>query len=94
MKRYRELAAWWPLFSPPGEDYAEEADTTYTVDYAILLRDETGAVRVAHDRHVEGLFPRATWRKRLEDAGFEVTVVADAWGRDLFVGRRRSQEAE
>ena len=25
MKLYLELAEWWPLFSPPGEDYAEEA---------------------------------------------------------------------
>ena len=34
-------------------------DTTYTVDYAYLLRDADGSVRVEHDRHVEGLFPRA-----------------------------------
>lgn len=67
----------------------DPSDTTVTVDYAILLCDETGATRVVHDRHVEGLFPRATWRSRLEEAGFAVTVVADPWGRDLFVGRRR-----
>ena len=32
-------------------------DTTYTVDYAYLLREADGSVRVEHDRHVEGLFP-------------------------------------
>ena len=26
MKLYSELAAWWPLFSPPDEEYAAEAD--------------------------------------------------------------------
>jgi SAM-dependent methyltransferase len=50
-------------------------DTTYTVDYAYLLREADGSVRVEHDRHVEGLFPRATWLELLEDAGFEATAV-------------------
>lgn len=63
--------------------------TTYAVDYAIVLRDEKGDSRVVHDRHVLGVFPRATWQELFGAAGFEVTVVADPWGRDLFVGRRR-----
>jgi hypothetical protein len=42
-----------------------------------------------HDRHVEGLFPRATWLRLFAEAGFETRVVPDPWGRDLFVGRRR-----
>jgi SAM-dependent methyltransferase len=63
--------------------------TTYPVDYAIVLRDEKGESRVVHDRHVLGVFPRATWQTLFEAAGFEVSVVADPWGRDLFVGRRR-----
>jgi SAM-dependent methyltransferase len=50
-------------------------DTTYTVDYAYLLREADGSVRVEHDRHVEGLFPRATWLGLLEEAGFEATAV-------------------
>jgi SAM-dependent methyltransferase len=50
-------------------------DTTYTVDYAYLLREADGSVRVEHDRHVEGLFPRATWLELLEEAGFEATAV-------------------
>jgi SAM-dependent methyltransferase len=64
-------------------------DTTYAVDYAIVMRDERGDSRVVHDRHVEGLFPRATWQNLLDAAGFDVSVVADPWSRDLFVGRRR-----
>jgi SAM-dependent methyltransferase len=50
-------------------------DTTYTVDYAYLLREADGSVRVAHDRHVEGLFPRATWLRLLEEAGFQARAV-------------------
>jgi SAM-dependent methyltransferase len=50
-------------------------DTTYTVDYAYLLREADGSVRVEHDRHVEGLFPRATWLGLLEEAGFQARAV-------------------
>ena len=46
-------------------------DTTYTVAYAYLLRDAGGAVRVRHDLHVEGLFPRETWLRLLRETGFE-----------------------
>src|SRR4029450_10491223 len=44
-------------------------------DYAYLLREPDGSVRVAHDRHVEGLFPRATWLRLLEAAGFRARPV-------------------
>ena len=50
-------------------------DTTYTVDYAYLLREADGSVRVEHDRHVEGLFPRATWLRLLEEIGFTARAV-------------------
>jgi SAM-dependent methyltransferase len=50
-------------------------DTTYTVDYAYLLREADGSVRVAHDRHVEGLFPRATWLRLLAETGFAARSV-------------------
>jgi SAM-dependent methyltransferase len=50
-------------------------DNTYTVDYAYLLRDEKGAVRVEHDRHVEGLFPRADWIRWIDEAGFRTEGV-------------------
>jgi SAM-dependent methyltransferase len=66
-------------------------DTTYLVDYAYLLREGT-EVRVFHDRHVEGLFPRATWLRALEDVGFRVTTSARLGGADdrgeIFVAVR------
>jgi SAM-dependent methyltransferase len=45
-------------------------DTTYLVDFAILIRDEQGQTRLVHDRHVYGLFPRATWRGLMREVGF------------------------
>jgi SAM-dependent methyltransferase len=52
----------------------DDADTAFIADFAYLLRDHAG-VRVAHDRHECGLFPRATWRRLLREAGFaEVSV--------------------
>ena len=50
----------------------EPGATTYVVDYALLLRERDGRVRTVHDRHVEGLFPRAEWRAWLTEAGFDV----------------------
>jgi hypothetical protein len=53
----------------------DPTDTSYLVDYAFLLRDADGATRVEHDRHVEGVFPRATWLRLMTGAGFEATTV-------------------
>ena len=64
-------------------------DTTFVTDFAILLREGRDDIRVRHDRHVEGLFPRATWLQLLRSVGFEPTVVVDRWERDVFVGVRR-----
>jgi SAM-dependent methyltransferase len=50
-------------------------DSTFTVDYAYLLREADGSVRVEHDRHLHGLFPRATWLGLLEEAGFQARSV-------------------
>jgi SAM-dependent methyltransferase len=72
----------------------DPADTTYVVDYAYLLRTPDGAVRVEHDRHVEGLFSRATWLRLLSDAGFEPRVVPfehselEPGSHEVFVARR------
>ena len=46
-------------------------DTTYVADYVFALREADGSIRVEHDRHIEGLFSRATWLRLLTDAGFE-----------------------
>ena len=63
-------------------------DTTYIVDYAFLLREASGEVRVVHDRHTEGLFPRAAWLKLIEAAGLSATDDLDEWGRDVFLARK------
>jgi SAM-dependent methyltransferase len=44
-------------------------DHTYVTDFAYLLRKGT-EVHAEHDRHVCGLFPRATWLDLMADAGF------------------------
>jgi SAM-dependent methyltransferase len=66
----------------------DRSDTTYVVDFAILIRDRRGRVRVEHDRHVLGLFGRARWLRLLRQAGFKATVVRDEHVRDSFLGRR------
>jgi SAM-dependent methyltransferase len=74
-------------------------DTTYTVDYAYLLREADGSVRVEHDRHLEGLFPRATWLELLEEAGFEARAVPvehselEPGSYELFVATRPNGSA-
>ena len=53
----------------------DPSDSTYTVDYAYLLRDEDGSVHAEHDRHLEGLFSRGEWLTWLTQAGFEPSAV-------------------
>lgn len=52
----------------------DPADQTYAVEYGFLLRDGNN-VTMAHDRHVEGLFSEADWRRLLTSAGFLVQTV-------------------
>jgi SAM-dependent methyltransferase len=54
----------------------DPSDDTYTVDFAYLLRDADGSVRVEKDRHIEGVFSRATWLRLLTNAGFEAECIA------------------
>jgi SAM-dependent methyltransferase len=68
------------------------SDTTYFVDFAILIRDRSGEMRVEHDRHTYGLFGRAVWRRLLREAGFVLKTpraMLDGLGRDVFAGSRR-----
>ena len=68
----------------------DPADTTYQVDYAMLLRHADGRVEARQDRHIEGLFPRDTWLRLLADVGFDpIAIDDDPEGRVVFVGRRR-----
>jgi hypothetical protein len=50
-------------------------DSTCTVDYAYVLRERDGTVRVELDRHIEGLFSRGQWVLWLTEGGFEARVV-------------------
>jgi hypothetical protein len=46
-------------------------DTQITVDFTYLLREDPDTVRCLYDRHICGLFPRATWMRLLRKAGFQ-----------------------
>ena len=58
----------WTFDPDPGDD-------TYTVDYAFVLHEADGSVRVEADRHIEGLFAREDWLHLLRGAGFDPAVV-------------------
>jgi hypothetical protein len=60
----------------------------------MVLREADGSVRVVHDHHVDGLFPRDLWLRLLSDAEFPAprTVPLDvpsveAGVHEVFVGR-------
>ena len=66
-------------------------DTTYDVDFAIVLHEDGQASRAVHDHHVFGLFPRETWLRLLRSAGFEATSFAPGGfhgTQQVFVARR------
>jgi SAM-dependent methyltransferase len=74
----------WTLPPEPG-------GTAYAVHYAFMLRDADGTVRVVHDVHREGLFPRATWLRLFQDVGLAAELaVRTIEGReyDSFVAVR------
>jgi len=63
----------------------DPTDTTYLVDFAYLLREADGTVRVEHDRHIDGLFGRDEWLQLLREVGFQPKIVSDPWRQDVFV---------
>jgi SAM-dependent methyltransferase len=69
----------------------EPADQTYAVDFAFLLRED-GDTKAVHDRHIEGLFPRATWLRILGGTGYRVEPLARPLGDgacdEIFLCRR------
>jgi trans-aconitate methyltransferase len=69
----------------------DPADETYAAEYAFLLRDGVD-IRAVHDRHVEGLFARATWIEILSGAGYRVELADrpfdDTTTDQIFVCRR------
>lgn len=72
----------------------DEGGTSYVVDFAYMLREIDGSVRVEHDRHYYGVFPRASWLRLLADAGFQPRALPwEAGGspqdpQEVFVGVR------
>jgi hypothetical protein len=56
-----------------------------------LLRNQEGEAHVVHDRHLQGLFPRARWLQLLREVGFKAVLVKDDEVRDIFLGRRPPQ---
>ena len=72
----------------------DPTDTTYVADFAYLLRNADGTVRVEHDRHLMGLFARSDWLRLLEEAGFRPEVIpaehGEEAGSELFLGARDS----
>ena len=51
-------------------------DTTCVSEFAYLLRDADGSVRVEGDRHLWGLFGREDWLRLFAEVGFRADVLA------------------
>ena len=93
---YGNLAAWWPLISPPA-DYAAEAGY-----FAAVLRSAPNPV---HETHRLGLFSRYSWLRLLAETGFEASSLIEMTAgqaapgqaapggepapREIFIGHRR-----
>jgi SAM-dependent methyltransferase len=67
----------------------DPSDDTYTVDYALMLRNVEGTVSFEHEQHVEGLFARAQWLQWLGETGLSARSEPDPWRRDVFIGNPR-----
>lgn len=68
---------------------SEDTEVNYEVILALKEGDE---LRTVVDRQIVGLFPRATWLRLLEDAGFEPRIVKDpstgGERTEIFVGHK------
>jgi SAM-dependent methyltransferase len=60
-------------------------DTTYTVEFAYLLREGNQPARVEHEQNLFGLFSRAEWLGLLSKVGFQVEIIRDQYERDIFL---------
>jgi SAM-dependent methyltransferase len=67
----------------------DERDTTYTVEYAFLLREGDEPTYKEYEQHICGLFAGEDWIRTLGAVGFETSIVRDQYERDVFVGRKR-----
>ena len=73
----------------------DPTDTQGDVEYAFVVREADGRVWTLHETHHFGIFPEATWRRLLAEAGFDVEVVdevvpddEDRPPRRFFVGHK------
>ncbi len=66
----------------------DDTDTTYTTDYAYLLRENNQQTRMVHDQHICGLFPRGEWLRLFREVGFQTEITRDQYERDIFIARR------
>ncbi len=70
----------------------EPGASTYVTDYAIVARGPGDELKVVHDRHTLGLFPRTTWERLIADVGLELvdTTVENPYELEqaAFVARR------
>jgi SAM-dependent methyltransferase len=67
-------------------------DSTYETDFVVVLREQGRPTGIEHDRHTVGLFPEATWRRLIEEAGLVLVSpgIADPHADEhaVFVARR------
>ncbi|GIH08412.1 hypothetical protein Rhe02_64790 [Rhizocola hellebori] len=68
-------------------------DTWVATEYAFLLREGPGQIRLVHETHHTGLFAREAWLRLLAEAGFRAEVVVEETTeerapRDIFVAHR------
>ena len=76
----------WTTDPDPG-------DTWIQSEYAFLLRDRDGSVRVVHETHRIGLFRREVWLGLLAGAGFHAEAITEQTSQDrtprvMFTGHR------
>lgn len=65
----------------------QEGETSYEVDYVLVMRDGDGATRVVQERHREGVFSLAEWEALLREVGFIPRVLGNE-GRWCLVGEK------
>ena len=68
-------------------------DTTAVEEFVYLLREGADDVRSVYDRHIFGLFPKATWLRLLEEVGFTAQALpfdhSEVEGiTDMFLGKK------
>lgn len=72
----------------------DPSDDTYVADWICLLREGNAPPRTVYERHVFGLFSRASWLRVLSEAGFVpsaqpfVHSQVEPGSVEVFVGRR------